>query len=344
MDHLAKHVKTFGAALSSGMDLVTPARVYLAFVVTALIVVHGFAPNEFVVDGITVGLLGVLVLVVLVPLLSSATLPGVGVTFREKLDTLREESQQAESDQIENTAPHSKGAGSSPDTPPSDDHGGDREAASALRAEDSIDATVDEILSEAARSPRVGLMLLSAELERAVRRVLLTSGWGDRRSSASLPTGVARLVEVGVLTPSAASALSLFSNIRNEIVHGIRSASDEEVLRAVDAAIPLLRAVAAIPNERHTVAFEPVPLFSDPEGTVELPDVKGLVLTVTSPGTALTSRQIFPTTRDHYVVGKDVTWEWGPTQWGDTWYRDPETGEVKPAWLGSMEFIGRHLD
>lgn len=341
---MAKLLRAGGSALSTGLDRVTPARVYLVFVITGLIVAHGFAPDAFAVDGVTVGLLGVLVVVILVPLLSSATLPGGGgLKFREELDTLQIESQRAEKDQLESSTAHSHGTPSVPGYPPGTRSDEDN-AASVLRNEDSIDSTVDEILSEAARSPRVGLMLLSAELERAVRRVLLTSGWGDRSTAANLRLGVARLVEVGVLTASAASALTLFSKVRNEIVHGVRAASDEEVLRAVDAAIPLLRAVTAIPNERHTVAFVPVPIYSDPAATAEIPGAKGLILIATSPGTALTSRQIFPTTQEHYVVGRDVTWEWGPAQWGKTWYRDPATDEVLQAWSGSMEFIGRHLD
>jgi hypothetical protein len=340
---MTKHLRAFGAALASGLDRVTPARIYVVAVITGLIILHGFAPDAFVVDGVTVGLLGVLVVVILVPLLSSATLPGgAGVKFRHELDTLQRESQKAESEQVEKSASHSR-AGDEPTADKGHDEGRDDPAA-ALKVEDSIESMVDEILTESARSPRVGLMLLSAELERAVRRVLLSSGWGDRRSATNLRVGIERLVEVGVLTASAASALSIFSNVRNEIVHGGRAVADEEVLRAVDAAIPLLRAVVAIPSERKIVAFEPVPIYSDPDAKVVIPDVKGLILTAVSPGAGFTSRHIYPTTLDHYEVGRDVTWEWGPSTWGEAWYRDPETDEIKSAWGASMEFVGRHLD
>ncbi|MDP9443655.1 MAG: hypothetical protein M3P83_04615 [Actinomycetota bacterium] len=333
---MAKFLGALGAALSTGMDRVTPARVYLAFTISALIVLHGLAPDAFLVDGVTVGLLGVLVIVVLVPLLSSATLPGGGgLNFREDLDRLQKESEQAAHDQLKATPSEEEGSGSESAT---------SEGGTLLRAEDSIDAMVDEILSEAARSPRVGLMILSAELERAVRRLLLASGWGDGRTVRSLQSGIDRLVELGLLTKSAASALRIFSRVRNEIVHGARAASDDEVLRALDAAIPLLRAVAAIPRERHVVACEPVTVFSDEAATSPIPGVKGLILTTTSPGTALTSRRIYPTTRDGYVVGKDVSWAWGEASWGEAWYRDPETAEVLHAWTGAREFIGHHLD
>jgi hypothetical protein len=329
-----------GDAIASALDHVTPARGYLVALITILIALHGLTPDAFVVDGVTVGLLSVLVIVVLVPLLKSATLPGGGgVEFRHDLDQLRAQSQQAADDQLQQVQP-------SPDDRGSIDQslqvpGADELAA----AEDSIDAVVDEVLSEAARSPRVGLMLLSAELERVVRRLLLSSGWGDRRSTTSLRLGVQRLVEVGVLTASAASALSLFTTVRNEIVHGVRVASEEEVLRAIDAGIPLLRAIGAIPRERNVVAHEFVPVFSDDQGREPLPNVHGLILDTFSPGGVVTSRRVFPTTREQseYPVGVEVSWEWGAQQWGAAWYRDPTTTDLLVAWTGSMEFVGRPL-
>jgi len=337
------------AGLSSGLDRVTPARIYLVVFISALIILHGLVPNGFLVDGTTVGLLGVLIVVILVPLLKSATLPGGGgLNFRENLDRLQKQTEQAEEDQLEkaseNTAggPHQdKLAGSSPVTRASEqDH--TREFLPVQEA--PTDEIIDEVLNEASRSPRVGLILLSAELERAVRRLLLATGWGTPQSSRSLRLGIARLVDLGVLTQSAASALSLFSTVRNEIVHGVRVASDDEVLRALDAGIPLLRAVMAIPRERNVVAYPDVEIFADPSATKAIPDVKGLILQTLSPGTSSTSYRILPTARSDYVVGKEVTWELGSRQWGEAWYRDPESHKVRKAWGDSMEFVGRPLD
>jgi hypothetical protein len=30
--------------------------------------------------------------------------------------------------------------------------------------------------------------------------------------------------------------------------------------------------------------------------------------------------------------------------WAESWYRDPDTHEIKSAWGSSAEFIGRDLD
>jgi hypothetical protein len=68
-------------------------------------------------------------------------------------------------------------------------------------------------------------------------------------------------------------------------------------------------------------------------------------LRTTSPGGAHTSFRIFPTTKTDYVTGKTVTWEWSPANvWGETWYRDPNSREIKKAWDSAMEFCGRPLD
>ena len=31
-------------------------------------------------------------------------------------------------------------------------------------------------------------------------------------------------------------------------------------------------------------------------------------------------------------------------QWGKTWYVDPESGEKKSAWNGSLEFVGEMIE
>ena len=69
-----------------------------------------------------------------------------------------------------------------------------------------------------------------------------------------------------------------------------------------------------------------------------------MILETTSPGGVTTTHRIFPTTRTHFQKGQIVAWEWvldTARQWGATWYRDPDTDEIKHAWGGSLEFVGR---
>ncbi len=189
----------------------------------------------------------------------------------------------------------------------------------------------------------MALILLSAHLERAVRELLLTTGWGTGPWR-GLRTGVERLVEVGVMTAGAASALNSFARVRNGIVHGFAGATDDEVIAAIDSGIALLRVVRAIPRERHFVQHVGVPVFADENMSKEL-DVKAVILKAVSPGAAAVTFRIFPTSRMHFEIGMEVAWEWsGPTH-GEAWYADPEDGgHIKQAWLGSMEFVGRNID
>jgi hypothetical protein len=52
--------------LLAGLDSVTPVRLYLICLISVLLVLHGVAPQDFRVDGTSIGLLGVIVVVSLV--------------------------------------------------------------------------------------------------------------------------------------------------------------------------------------------------------------------------------------------------------------------------------------
>ena len=158
----------FFAALWSGLEAVTPTRLFLLAAVTALIILHGLVPSAFVVDGTTIGLLVILVVVALVPILRSASLPG-GAGLEFDLDRLRQESQLAEDEQEEHEISTSGDGPAPPDV---------EEEVLEERLQ-SADAVVAEVLREAwGVNPKVGLMVLSAELDRAVRELLLGTGWG----------------------------------------------------------------------------------------------------------------------------------------------------------------------
>lgn len=86
-------------------------------------------------------------------------------------------------------------------------------------------------------------------------------------------------------------------------------------------------------------------LFSDPECKVLIKDSKGIILETMSPGGTAKSYRIFPTTRDHFIKGKQVAWEWNMGRtWNAAWYINPETNLPEKAWEGSAEFIGRHIE
>ena len=335
-----KSTRSGWARFLVAVDQVTQVRLLLLCVVLVLVLVHGLWPKVFLVDAATIGLVALALLIALVPLIKSATLPGGGgFELRESLYRLNNESARATRDQARNESPTTNDrapGGSAPERHEMDDE---------VERERGTEDKVVEILREASRSPRVGLIMLSGELEFSINELLAMTGWETPASSRSIAAAVDRLVEVGVLTQSAASALTLYREVRNQIMHGRQSASDDEVLVAIDSGLSLYRAVATIPREHNVVVDPNVPLFSDANGRHKVAIGHGVLLRTTSPGGTSSSLRIFPTTRTDLVPGREVTWEWSFDHvWDETWYRDPENGAIVYAWTSSAEFRGRHLN
>lgn len=219
--------------------------------------------------------------------------------------------------------------------------GDEREAAAG--PEGDFNSQIAPILQQAARSPKVALMMLRAELEMQALHGLATRGLLQGRPAVSVSQALSELRQYG-FPPNLEGSLELFNSVGNKIIHGM-GATDDDALRALDSGMTILRALSALPNETHTVYHPGVEIFADSSCTKLIPNVKGVILEVTSPGGVLKRKAIFPTTRDHFRKGKRVAWEWGSGRsWPHAWYRDPDTDEIKSAWTASSEFVGRLLD
>lgn len=199
------------------------------------------------------------------------------------------------------------------------------------------DRFIETVLAEASRSPKLGLMLLASGIDRLARQVGAATGHPSSSLSQTVSTWT------GQLPPQTAETLKLFTGIRNRIVHGA-GATDEEAIRAIDSGIALYRAINAIPRETNIVYHPGVPIFSDRNCTMMILDARGVILEASHPQTE-TTRRIFPTSRDDYVRGMQVTWEWNMGRvWGEAWYRDPDNQEIRAAWSSSAEFVGRDIN
>jgi hypothetical protein len=201
----------------------------------------------------------------------------------------------------------------------------------------------DRILRDAAQSPKAALLLLGSEIQKRTRRLLAATNWQQNIKPEPLSEAIEKLRAQGSLPQHVTGSLKLFSDVRNKLIHG--QANDDEIFRAIDSGLTLLRAINSIPTEINVVFDVGVPLYADAGCTQRITDGSGLILETTSPGGSQTSYRIYPTTRTHFQKGKRVAWEWNMSKvWGPAWYRDPRTSEVKQAWGSSAEFIGRHLD
>jgi hypothetical protein len=208
---------------------------------------------------------------------------------------------------------------------------------------DAVGSVPDRVLQLAASSPKAALLLLASELERALTRLLANLGLLGGRDFVSFTEGIAMLRKRG-LPPNLGNSVELFYNLRNRLVHG-RNVSDDDVLRAIDSGTSIFRALEAIPHEVNYVHHPGVPVYSDRACTQEVKGVRGVILRTHSPDADTVSLRIYPSTRSHFQKGRMVAWEWSHEhRFGEAWYRDPETGDCKPAWSASLEFVGRNID
>jgi len=207
---------------------------------------------------------------------------------------------------------------------------------------EELDAKFRPILQQAATAPKVALMMLSAELDKLAIHGVATRGLLRGRRAVSLKQALSELQQYG-LPAAVESSIELFNSVRDRIIHGV-DVSKDDALRALDSGMTILRALSALPSETYVVYKTGINLFADRDCTKPIVDARGILFDVTSPdGTK--RNLILPTTRTHFEIGKQVAWEWNMDKsWPAAWYRDSDTNEIKMAWGGATEFVGRHLD
>ena len=204
--------------------------------------------------------------------------------------------------------------------------------------------TVGRVLKVMSTSPKAALMLLSAEIEREVRRLLWSSGWIQGVGNANVRGSIEHLVQQGTLSPNLGNLVSDFLEIRNRLVHG-SDATDDEVLRGIDIGLTILRAVLAVPIELNHVYDPGIDVYEDADCTKLRPGIKAIVLETTNPDRSNKTLRFFPTTRTGYEKGQRLSWEWNPRiVILESWVRRPDNGAIEPVWKSAPEFVGRNLD
>jgi hypothetical protein len=212
------------------------------------------------------------------------------------------------------------------------------------RAGAPIEDAVRRVLDEVPKSPKGALLILGAELERELRELLWTSGWIQGVGKVTVSRSVEHLEKLGVVPANLGNSVRAFLDIRNRLLHGY-GVSDDEVLRAIDIGLTILRTVLAIPREEHRVYHPGVEVYADEVGRQVRDGIRAVVLQTKSPGGASSSLRAYPTTRTHFKRDARVSWEWNPALVVDkSWYKHPDTGAITPGWVQSMEFIGRNIE
>lgn len=208
----------------------------------------------------------------------------------------------------------------------------------------TADTVQRRITSEAARSPHGALLMLAGELEILTRQILASTGRMQNREHVPFSSAIAELHHEFELPDQVHVALEVFRSVRNRLLHEGRG-TDEDILRAIDSGLTILKALQAIPREVNVVFDPGVPVYRDSALQSPMDAVRGVMLETLAPDGVTKSLRIFPTTRTHFQKGRQVAWEWNmQVSWGEAWYRHPVSGEVAQAWGAAAEFIGRHID
>jgi hypothetical protein len=203
------------------------------------------------------------------------------------------------------------------------------------------------ILGEALVNPKAGLMHLTIEIDRELRKLLVSAGVLNRYlnlPSPTLPNGVEILQSVGSVVPkSLEAAITEFWSLRNSAVHN----PDFVVPSwAFEKGLGILHILEEVPRPSYVVKRANVPLYSDNNCQVLRKDVQGVMLQTFDADGDPQHLQVFPTLRE-YVDGQSVGWEWTDdykNSWDDTWYKDPKTGQCTQAFNSSIAFMGRDLN
>ena len=206
------------------------------------------------------------------------------------------------------------------------------------------EGAIARILSEVPKSAKGALLMLGAELERQLRQLLWSSGWIQGVGKATITKSIDHLVKLGVLSKTWGGSVQAFLEVRNRLLHGY-GVTEDEVLRGVDIGLTVLQAVLAIPCEQNRVFHAGVDVYEDPDCQRLRQGITAIVLETTSPGGAAKTMRVFPTTRTNLSKGQRVTWEWNMSAvYGPSWYRHPDTGNIKEGWTSSAEFVGRDIE
>jgi len=206
-----------------------------------------------------------------------------------------------------------------------------------------------QVLEEAATSPVAAVMRLSMEIDRELRKLLAVIGVLNRYPSELLPDLPEAIELLNAyqkdLPRELKEVVSQFWSLRNFVVHN-QVGGEQLPLRVLDYGFRILKLLTSIPRHSYIVYKANISLFKDNDCHFPRNDVRGVILETLSPEGKSLGKHIYPTTRV-YKEGMSVSWEWNMHNrkgWDETWYKDPDAGETKMAWSGSLEFTGRDMN
>lgn len=206
------------------------------------------------------------------------------------------------------------------------------------------DDTYKKILEDSSNNPAIGILLVSAELEKKIKQIFALTGLSNSTTYKTITQSFDILVKRRYLTKNVLDSVKMFLEIRNKISHGRQIENSNNIINILDTGLGLLKLIDSIPHEKNYVYKHDIVIYKDTNCTIPYEKGKAIILDTHSPNDASQSKRIFPTTKTGFKVGTQLTWEWSfNNQWDETYYIDPDTKEKKCAWSSSAEFVGRDI-
>ena len=132
-----------------------------------------------------------------------------------------------------------------------------------VERESTDDDQIKIVLQEAARSPKAALILLASDIEKEARQLLASVGHLKGQRYVPLSQAIDVLSkQFGGLPGHIPTSLKFFWDARNRLVHG-GEADSEEILRAIDSGVTILKALQAFPRETNVVYHPGVTVYRD---------------------------------------------------------------------------------
>ncbi len=131
-----------------------------------------------------------------------------------------------------------------------------REAGQGQGDQTSLRDEITNILSLSATSPEIGLLGVSMEIERELRRLVRLNDMDNIAQRWIVSKVVTQLTESNVIPQSLGQALTSFWQLRNTIVHG-SAADSATIISAIDSGVTILRTLRSIGDITEAQVHQP---------------------------------------------------------------------------------------
>lgn len=210
---------------------------------------------------------------------------------------------------------------------------------------DDLQTDTKTIVDQAAKSKDKAIVLAWNLLSRRLKRILAESNWGNGQFT-DVRTSITLLVNLGVIPNNTSSSLNVLENERDRIVKYQGEEKPSSAEGAIIAGIQILRVLYALSPQQNIVEYAGLKIYKDSSCKEQVSGVTGVMIrSVLIDKVGPPRYAVFPTTRTDYEKGERLTWKWDLSRgFGEAWYRDPNTNEIKKAWDSSALFIGGNID